>query len=74
MKEKLVGKIKKRPGLHIYEYNPLTKEIKRLPETKKITVTEKCLYRQSLNAESCIKKLKRQGIVSEKDSIIFLTK
>jgi len=29
MKEKLVGTIKKRPGLHIYEYNPLTKEIKR---------------------------------------------
>ena len=74
MKEKLVGTIKKRPGLHIYEYNPLTKEIKRLPETKKITVTEKCLYRQTLNAKSCIAKLTREGIISKKDSVIYLTR
>ena len=74
MKEKLIGKMKRRPGLSIYEFNMETNEVQRLPETKKINVKEKCLYRQTLNAKSCIAKLTREGIISKKDSVIYLTR
>lgn len=74
MKEKLVGKQRKRPGLSIYEFNMETNEIRRMPEAKKINVKAKCLYRQTLNAKSCIAKLTREGIISKKDSVIYLTR
>ena len=74
MKEKLVGKQRKRPGLSIYEFNMETNEIRRVPETKKINVKEKCLYRQTLNAKSCVQKLTREGVISKKDSIIYLNR
>ena len=74
MKEKLIGKMKRRPGLSIYEFNMETNEVQRLPETKKINVKEKSLYRQTLNAKSCIAKLTREGIISKKDSVIYLTR
>lgn len=35
MKEKLVGKQRRRPGLSIYEFNMETNEVQRIPETKK---------------------------------------
>ena len=74
MKEKLIGKMKRRPGLSIYEFNMEANEVQRLPEKKKINVKEKCLYRQTLNAKSCIAKLTREGIISKKDSVIYLTR
>ena len=74
MKEKLIGKMKRRPGLSIYEFNMETNEVQRLPETKKINVRAKCLYRQTLNAKSCIAKLTKEGIISKKDSVIYLTR
>jgi len=74
MKEKLVGKQRRRPGLSIYEFNMETNEVQRRTETKKIIVREKCLYRQTLNAKSCIAKLTREGVISKKDSIIYITR
>ena len=74
MKEKLVGKMKRRPGLSIYEFNMETNEVQRRTETKKIIVREKCLYRQTLNAKSCIAKLTREGIISKKDSVIYINR
>ena len=74
MKEKLVGKQRRRPGLSIYEFNMETNEIRRIPEAKKIIVKERCLYRQTLNAKSCIAKLTREGVISKKDSIIYITR
>lgn len=74
MKEKLVGKQRKRTGLSIYEFNMETNEIRRVPETKKINIKEKCLYRQTLNAKSCIAKLSREGIISKEDNIKYLTR
>ncbi len=74
MKEKLVGKQRKRPGLSIYEFNMETNEIRRIPEAKKINCQRKCLYRQTLNAKSCIAKLTREGVISKKDSIIYITR
>lgn len=65
--------IQHKAGLSIYEFNMQTNEIMRVPATK-VTVMEKCLYRQALNAKSCVYKLIKEGIISKEDNIKYLTR
>lgn len=72
---KLIGKVKKIPGLTLFSYNKKTLQIKkadveskvsigfdRKPKTEHKIITEKdCFYVQALNVKSAAKKLRKLG-------------
>lgn len=59
---KLVGQQKERKGLTLFMYNKTTGEICQAPVINHSVIMEKdCIYRQALNEENFIKKLKKEG-------------
>lgn len=72
--EPLLGSIRRRPGLFIFEYNPADNTVEKVNfedsmasfnggETRhKIKVTKGRKYCQALNLKNAIKKFKKQGL------------
>ena len=61
---KHIGQQKKTPGHTLFKYNKETGEIRQAPVLNGSVITEpNCIYRQALNKQNFIKKLKREGVI-----------
>lgn len=61
---KHVGRQKKKPGMTLFKYNKETGEITTAPMTDNFVILEEnCYYRQALNKENFIKRLKKERIM-----------
>ena len=62
---KHLGRIRKRPGQSVFCLNLQTGEISTVPGSR-IEVKPHCIYRQCLNRENFLRKLKNEGITVKK--------
>lgn len=76
---KLIGKRRRIPGLNLFSYNTVTKELKLAPVEKNVTlglngspdyktnikIEKDCIYLQALNIDNARRKLMKKGIIKE---------
>ena len=61
-----LGRIRKRPGQSVFCLNLQTGEISTIPGSS-IEVKPGCIYRQCLNRENFLRKLKNEGFIVKKE-------
>lgn len=75
---KLIGKRRRIPGLNLFSYNTVTKELKLAPVEKNVAlglngpdyktnikIEKDCIYLQALNMDNARRKLMKKGIIKE---------
>lgn len=68
LQPKLVARARRVPGLSMFSLDTTTGEIENLGQPRRIDMKKGCIYRQALNKKNFIRKLVKEGILSETPS------